>query len=441
MKRRLENILVTGRAGFIGSNFIHFIFSKTKFKGRIIMEKLQYIKRSREIRQEEGMPLQIAFITSADARDRRSWSGGLYYMGKALERHCGQVHYLGPADSAWFTYGKMVGRITSLFIRKLLGKRYDYSHSYRLSKALGKFFSKKLKQGEYDLVFAPLASSEIAFLETSLPIVYLSDTTFANVLDYYSGFSNLTKMSIKQGYDVEGKAIRKSAIALYTSEWASRSVIQDCWTDPSAVHVIPLGANIDVSPSFETVLSKKKTNRCRLLFIGVDWKRKGGDIAIDAFLYLNKMGIDTELTILGCAPPREVRHEKMKVIPFLNKNIPEQQRRFYDILFNSDFLLLPTRAECMGFVFCEASAFGLPSITTDTGGVSSVVIDGKNGFLLPYKARGEEYAKIIAEIFSNDEKYYSLVQSSRKMYDEKLNWDTWGLRVKRILHEKLQIKN
>lgn len=50
MKRKLENILVTGRAGFIGSNFIHFIFSKTKFKGRIIMEKLQYIKRSREIR-------------------------------------------------------------------------------------------------------------------------------------------------------------------------------------------------------------------------------------------------------------------------------------------------------------------------------------------------------------------------------------------------------
>ena len=36
MKRRLENILVTGGAGFIGSNFIHFIFNQTKFNGRII---------------------------------------------------------------------------------------------------------------------------------------------------------------------------------------------------------------------------------------------------------------------------------------------------------------------------------------------------------------------------------------------------------------------
>ena len=43
MKRRLENILVTGGAGFIGSNFIHFIFNQTKFNGRIInVDKLTY---------------------------------------------------------------------------------------------------------------------------------------------------------------------------------------------------------------------------------------------------------------------------------------------------------------------------------------------------------------------------------------------------------------
>jgi len=43
MARRLENILVTGGAGFIGSNFIHFIFNKTKFNGRIInVDKLTY---------------------------------------------------------------------------------------------------------------------------------------------------------------------------------------------------------------------------------------------------------------------------------------------------------------------------------------------------------------------------------------------------------------
>lgn len=33
-------------------------------------------------------------------------------------------------------------------------------------------------------------------------------------------------------------------------------------------------------------------------------------------------------------------------------------------------LLLPTRAECAGIVFNEASAYGVPILLTDTGGVS-----------------------------------------------------------------------
>ena len=34
--RYINNILVTGGAGFIGSNLISYIFNKTKFKGKII---------------------------------------------------------------------------------------------------------------------------------------------------------------------------------------------------------------------------------------------------------------------------------------------------------------------------------------------------------------------------------------------------------------------
>jgi dTDP-glucose 4,6-dehydratase len=43
MKRRLENILMTGGAGFIGSNFIHYVFKNTSFCGKIInIDKLTY---------------------------------------------------------------------------------------------------------------------------------------------------------------------------------------------------------------------------------------------------------------------------------------------------------------------------------------------------------------------------------------------------------------
>jgi len=43
MQRKFKNILVTGGCGFIGTNFIKYIFKKTAFKGRIInIDKLTY---------------------------------------------------------------------------------------------------------------------------------------------------------------------------------------------------------------------------------------------------------------------------------------------------------------------------------------------------------------------------------------------------------------
>ena len=43
MARKLTNMLVTGGAGFIGSNFIHYLFAQDEFTGRIInLDTLTY---------------------------------------------------------------------------------------------------------------------------------------------------------------------------------------------------------------------------------------------------------------------------------------------------------------------------------------------------------------------------------------------------------------
>ena len=43
MKRSLQNILITGGAGFIGSNFIRFLCNEAGFSGRIVnFDKLTY---------------------------------------------------------------------------------------------------------------------------------------------------------------------------------------------------------------------------------------------------------------------------------------------------------------------------------------------------------------------------------------------------------------
>jgi glycosyltransferase involved in cell wall biosynthesis len=68
----------------------------------------------------------------------------------------------------------------------------------------------------------------------------------------------------------------------------------------------------------------------------------------------------------------------------------------------------------------------LPVITTDTGGVTCVVKGGINGFALPYHARGEVYAELIAHTYHNTQLYTELRRTSRGMFDNYLNWDAWG---------------
>jgi glycosyltransferase involved in cell wall biosynthesis len=81
--------------------------------------------------------------------------------------------------------------------------------------------------------------------------------------------------------------------------------------------------------------------------------------------------------------------------------------------------------------------FGLPIITTNTGGVPEIVKEGENGFLLPYEAEGDAYAEVIARVYRGDEYYAELVRASRAAFEERLDWDAWGVPVKHILADLL----
>ena len=119
----------------------------------------------------------------------------------------------------------------------------------------------------------------------------------------------------------------------------------------------------------------------------------------------------------------------MTVIPFLDKNDPDQSQILIENYLSADIFLLPTRSECYGIVFCEASAYGLPSLTTATGGVPDVVRDGENGFCLPLEADGSAYADKIEMILADRSAFEALRRSSRDLYETQLNWDIWGAQI------------
>jgi glycosyltransferase involved in cell wall biosynthesis len=364
----------------------------------------------------------IAFLTARDPLDKKSWSGVYYYIGKALRDSGHIVDLLGPYKPRIQIILKILNKISS----KTTGKSININHHPLMAKEYARYFEKKLKKSRADFIFAPAASPEIAYLKTSIPIIYLSDITFSLILGYYQNYSNFNDSSKKNGEKIESLAIKKAAWIIYPSQWAADSAVHDYNKNPDQVIVHPLGANIESSPDSSDLLNKFKTlKHPRLLFLGVDWERKGGPIAYATYQKLREMGVDARFCICGCVPPINPKDENLTIIPFLNKNKTEDYARFNNLLRESHFLLLPTLKEAFGIVFCEASAYGLPSLSFDTGGVKGAIREGVNGFCLPLYSTADDFARKIAEYVADENKYRQLSSSARKLFEKELNWNSF----------------
>ncbi len=364
--------------------------------------------------------LRVGFFSSQNYLDKNTFSGTLYYMHRSLASRDLQLINLGNPRKVTYWH-KLVKGIQSIYALLCF-------KSSNQNKKFNRFIvnvNKQLKETPCDLLFCPVSSEELNLIKTSIPIIFLSDATPKLINNrIYNSYDSKEEFEIAEKH--EYTALSKSKKLVYSSQWASQSAINEYQADPEKVEVIPFGANLDNIPSVDQLFSKCNASRCRLLFIGKDWHRKGGNIAFETLISLLNMGIDAELVMLGCIPPEEINNERLKVIPFLNKNNPEERDQLNQLFLQSHFFIFPTRADCSPIVICEANAFGLPVITTDVGGISTIIKNGKNGYMLPLDASSDQYASLIANNFGDRTVYEELVKSSREQYDQYLNWDKWA---------------
>ena len=382
--------------------------------------------------------MRIGFVNRFDARNIRSWSGILYFMAKSLEEHVGEVIYLGPDESFMTRLVIKISVRVNQICRLLSGKNLAMDQNRVLSYRLGQFFRRKLYRTNCDILFAPAASTEIAHLRTDIPIVYFSDLTWAEIVDYYPEYSSLSSIARREGELIESAAISKATAVIYPSDWAVSSARNHYHAPVAKTHRIQFGANLEEVPSRAAALDRTLGRVINLLWVGVDWHRKGGAIALDCLRCLLEMGRNAELIICGTVPPDGLSHPSMRVIPFIDKTHLENRKELSRLFLDAHFMLFPTRAEATGIVTCEASAHGLPSLVSNTGGVGGAINDGVNGFLMPFDIGGIGYAQKIFEVINDPARYHRLVQSTRDEYERCLNWDTWGKSVRIVMEDVLQ---
>ncbi len=160
--------------------------------------------------------MKIALLHAYDTRDRRSWSGTVYYIARTLEKYSGEVFHLGPIPRfREMLVGKVINKISQTFFRK----NFRYHCSFLLANRYAKVAAQRLEGQSFDVIVAPAGATEIAFLETNIPIVLVEDATYGLLFDYNFDFSNLLARSIYEMNTLQALALSMGSTVGYRGLW------------------------------------------------------------------------------------------------------------------------------------------------------------------------------------------------------------------------------
>lgn len=357
-----------------------------------------------------------------DPSDRTTWSGIPFQILAQMQAQNVDVKVLSPLG----TKAKYLLAPVKLMARSRK-KSATLDHFPLVLRAYAKQIDKFVKENGIDVVFSP-SSIPITLLNCGKPIVIWTDAIFHSMYDYYGKtFANMTISAVARGKWQEETALRNCRVAAYASTWAVDGARR--FADVSKLKVLPFGSSLPVRHSADEIArfaSKKRATRrrqCELLFVGVNWERKGGAVAVETARLLNEAGIETRLRIVGSHPPEEVP-PFVEVLGFINKNSDAGREKFIDLFRSADFFILPTKAEAAGIVFAEASSYGLPCITYATGGVTDYVRSGINGICIAPGSPAARFADEIRKMVESPAEYEACAARAFQEYRTRLNWES-----------------
>ena len=272
-----------------------------------------------------------------------------------------------------------------------------------------------------DAVVGVVATPLLAGLQKmrpDLPTYHVTDATPVFLREAYGWAVPRTAHALERQV-----ASAATAVIYSSTEMAARAP-SDLGLPDLVPQAQPFGVNFEELPTDCPV--KPSLSRLKLLFVGLDWERKGGDIAVATLDRLRDQGIDAELTIVGRCPERHRSHPAIRAVGFLSKNRASDRRKLVHLYSTSHILLVPSRADCSPMVIAEAMAFGTPVLATDTGGIASVI--GAGRLMAPYASPGQ-WAAEVRSIVTDPDHYAFLSDSCFERRMAEISWDTWAREI------------
>jgi glycosyltransferase involved in cell wall biosynthesis len=182
----------------------------------------------------------------------------------------------------------------------------------------------------------------------------------------------------RQKYRLNRYAFHAAARLVCWSDWARASLVHDYGVAPDKIHVIAPGADrayFEIGHRRALGSSTGVSSApVKLLFVGGDFQRKGGRHLLEAFSGTLAERCELDLVTGSDVPSGP----NVRVHRHISPNSPELQRLYAA----ADVFVLPTMAECLAVVLMEATAAGLPVVTTSVGALREAVLPDRSGLLI-----------------------------------------------------------
>ncbi|HVW29428.1 MAG TPA: glycosyltransferase family 4 protein [Polyangiaceae bacterium] len=203
------------------------------------------------------------------------------------------------------------------------------------------------------------------------PTVLSSDGTPANKRDMRLayGLKPETRVAAVAKQTLYRGIFARAAGFVAWSNWTKQSFVDDYGCRPEDVAVIPPGIDLDLFAPGD-----RNHEVPRLLFVGGDFVRKGGDLLLDVFR--KRLRGRAELILVTGA---ELEDEPGVTV---RRNVGANSKTLRELYATSDVFVLPTRADCYAVVCMEALASGLPIVATRVGGIPDMVREGETGHVV-----------------------------------------------------------
>jgi glycosyltransferase involved in cell wall biosynthesis len=366
------------------------------------------------------MPQKIAFIQKGNV----PLASG--YVAQALQRNIPQF------EVEVIDIKQMLARRKNIELANMLYtlKEYGLEISVRKKEAKTSFFrttylfrkikalmAERLNNPEY--VFSFQMQSLYDASRKGLPhFVYTDHTNLANLMYPIQDKSRLFSDSWVQ---LE-QTIYQNACHIFTrSRNITHSIVKQYGCEPDKVTCVYAGSNArfdDCPPENDAYQNKN------ILFVGMDWERKGGPELVAAFDQVLLAHPDAHLTIVGCSP--EVDVPNCEVVGRVPLDEVEQYYR------KASIFCLPTRLEPFGIVFIEAFAHKLPVVATRVGAIPDFVIPDESGYLVE-PGEPDYLAQALIRLLDDPAKCRAFGTRGYDIVRENYTWEKVGQRLHNMI--------